>query len=254
MIHRFARFRYRGLAALAVLVAAVTVAMFPHGGAKQVKQIESVEPVRTPPPSTMRPAARPKPTVAPARTVFDVDSKDRVVFLTIDDGAVRDPAMITLLQQAHVRPTLFLTKEYVDADPGFFRTLRDETGGAIENHTATRPNLKGRSLATQRQEIVPVSDAYAREFGKRPTLFRAPYGNSDANTLEAAAAAGAKYDVHWDSEINDGRISFAGSHHFRPGSIVLMHFRRSFHRDLAAFVTQAEHDHLKPALLTDYLT
>jgi peptidoglycan/xylan/chitin deacetylase (PgdA/CDA1 family) len=252
MIHRFARFHYRGLAALTVFVATLAAVIVP-----QSARTAGVAQPRPAEPSTVRPAARPKPPkppkAVPAKTVFSVDTKDRVVFLTIDDGAVRDPSMIALLKQAHIRPTMFLTKDYVDDDAAFFGRLRDETGGAIENHTATHPNLEGRSLAAQRAEIGPVSDFYARKFGKRPTLFRAPYGNVDKNTLKAAAAAGAKYDVHWDCEINDGHIAYAGSHHFWPGSIVLMHFRHSFHRDVAAFVAQARHDHLLPALLTDYL-
>lgn len=251
MIHRLARFRYRGLAALTAFVAALAALLVPQ--AIPSKAAAVAQPVRTPPPPTVHPAARPKPKLTPARTVFDVKTKDRVVFLTIDDGAVRDPSMITLLKQAHVKPTMFLTKQYVEDDAAFFGRMRDETGGAIENHTATHPNLKGKPLAAQRAEIGPVSDFYAKKFGKRPTLFRAPYGNTDKNTLKAAASAGAKYDVHWDCEINDGHIAYAGSHHFWPGSIVLMHFRHSFHRDVAAFLAQARHDHLRPALLTDYL-
>jgi peptidoglycan/xylan/chitin deacetylase (PgdA/CDA1 family) len=253
MIHRFARLRYREPAALTVFVAALAAVIVPQPA---VRTPGVAEP-RPALPSTVRPAARPTPPkppkVIPAKTVFSVDTKDRVVFLTIDDGAVRDPSMIAVLKQAHIRPTMFLTEDYVDDDAAFFGRLRDETGGAIENHTATHPNLKGKPLGAQRAEIVPVSDFYAKKFGKRPTLFRAPYGNTDKNTLKAAAMAGAKYDVHWDCEINDGRIAYAGSHHFWPGSIVLMHFRHSFHRDVAAFVAQARHDHLRPALLTDYL-
>ncbi|TDP94877.1 polysaccharide deacetylase family protein [Labedaea rhizosphaerae] len=253
MIHRSARFRYRGFAASAAFVAALAALVVPQVVPGNTPVAAGSAWVPLPPAPTVRPAARPKPKVVPAKTVFDVETKDRVVFLTIDDGAVRDPSMITVLKQAHIRPTMFLTKQYVDADAVFFGRLRDETGGAIENHTATHPNLKGMPLAAQRAEIGPVSDFYARKFGKRPTLFRAPYGNVDKNTLAAAAAAGAKYDVHWDCEINDGHIAYAGSHHFWPGSIVLMHFRHSFHRDVAAFLAQARHDHLRPALLTDYL-
>lgn len=253
MVHRFARFRHRGLAALTVFTAVVAAVFAPYTG--PAKTAGAAPPVKALPAArpAAKPTTKPKPKARPAKTVYQVDTDDPVVFLTIDDGAVRDPSMVSVLKQGHIRPTLFLTKQYVDADPAFFRELRDRTGGAIENHTATHPNLKGRSRAAQTAQIGPVSDAYAREFGTRPTLFRAPYGNVDKNTLLAAAAAGAKYDVHWDCEIDDGRIAYAGSHHFRPGSIVLMHFRHSFHRDVAAFLAQARHDHLRPALLTDYL-
>ncbi|MCT2583701.1 polysaccharide deacetylase family protein [Actinophytocola gossypii] len=219
------------------------------------------------PPDTAKPAAAterstapPEPRRAPRRTppppatlVYKVDTSDPVVFLTIDDGTVRDPALITELKRNGIPPTLFLTRTYADQDPAYFRRLRDRTGGSIQNHSATHANLLGRALAAQRAEIGPVSDHYAEVFGERPTLFRAPYGNSDATTLRAAADAGAKYVVHWGSEVRDGQLVFAGPHEFRPGSIVLMHFTQNFRADIAAFVVQAKQDGLTPALLSDYL-
>ncbi|MPZ85999.1 MAG: hypothetical protein GEV28_38760 [Actinophytocola sp.] len=77
----------------------------------------------------------------PATVIYKVETHDPVVFLT-DDGAVRDPAMIDVLRDNKFPPTMFLTR--TDADPAFFRRLRDETRGAIENDTATHPNLLGR--------------------------------------------------------------------------------------------------------------
>jgi peptidoglycan/xylan/chitin deacetylase (PgdA/CDA1 family) len=98
-----------------------------------------------------------------------------------------------------------------------------------------------------------VSDHYTAWFGARPTLFRAPYGNSDEATLQTAGEAGTKYVVNWGSEVIDGQIKFSGPHEFRPGSIVLMHFKPSFEADVNAFVAQARANGLTPALLTDYL-
>lgn len=175
------------------------------------------------------------------------------MFLTIDDGVVRYEDMITVLKEQGTPPTMFLTRSYAEQDPAFFRRLRDGTGGSIENHSATHPDLAGRPLAEQRAEIDPVSDYYAATFGERPTLFRAPYGDSDATTLRAAGEAGVKYVVHWGSEISGGAIAFSGPHEFRPGSIVLMHFGPSFRQDVMAFMNQARHDGLTPARLTDYL-
>jgi peptidoglycan/xylan/chitin deacetylase (PgdA/CDA1 family) len=239
---------------LALLVGAAVVIVSGSGSTPPDTPPEApaaaTEPPTAPPEPRRAPRRAPPP---PATLVYKVETSDPVVFLTIDDGAVRDPALITELIRHGIPPTLFLTRTYADQDPGYFRRLRDETGGSIQNHSATHANLLGRTLAAQRAELGPVSDHYAEVFGQRPTLFRAPYGNSDATTLRAAADAGAKYVVHWGSEVRDGHLVFAGPHEFRPGSIVLMHFSQNFRADLAAFVAQAESDGLTPALLSDYL-
>lgn len=235
-------------AAVAALLAGALVLVTGHHPAPVPK---AAPPQKT---TKARPAARPAPVPRPPATlIYKVETTDPVAFLTIDDGAVRDPAMVGILKQYGIRPTMFLTRSYVDVEEDFFRRPRDETGGVIENHTATHPNLIGLPLAAQEAEIDPVSDHYEKIFGTRPTLFRAPFGSGDASTLAAAGRAGAHYDVRWGSEIDSGVVTFAGPHEFRPGSIVLMHFRHTFRQDVEAFMAQARRNGLTPALLTDYL-
>jgi peptidoglycan/xylan/chitin deacetylase (PgdA/CDA1 family) len=245
MLTRLGPFRYLVLAAAAFALLLMAV---PTPGEKRAQLQQPV--IKAEPPA---PAGRPEPDVRPAQFLYKVDTQDRVVFLTIDDGAVRAPDMIDVLRDNGIKATLFLTERYARQDPEFFRRLQRETGAAIENHTATHPNLKGRPLDAQRAEIGPVSDYYTTEFGRRPGLFRAPFGNNDDATLQAAGEAGAKYVVYWGSEVNKGKIRFSGPHEFRPGSIVLMHFRTTFRDDVRAFMDQARENGLTPALLSDYL-
>lgn len=251
MLERLKPFRYVALAALALLIAAIILATAePRSPGRPTSQPRQTSPASL---DSAAPLVRPAPRIGPAKLIYKVETTDPVVFLTIDDGAHRDPAMAGVLKRNGIKATFFLTDRYVQRDPEFFRKLRDDTGSAIENHTATHVNLKGKPLDQQSAEIVPVSDKYAARFGQRPTLFRAPYGNSDDLTLQAAGEAGAKYVVNWGSEIRDGRIRFSGPREFRPGSIVLMHFTENFEADVNAFVTQARANGLTPALLTDYL-
>ncbi|MGW0518755.1 polysaccharide deacetylase family protein [Crossiella sp. NPDC003009] len=249
MLQRLGPFRYVAIAVLALIVVAL---LLNRNTAGTPEPVASDAPPSTPDFSP-DPASRPVPGGEPAKVVYKVDTQDRVVFLTIDDGATRRPDMIDILRRSGVKATFFLTNSYVKQDPGFYKGLRDATGSAIENHTESHPNLKGKSLEDQRAEIGPVSDTYAREFGARPTLFRPPFGNFDDTTLKAAGEAGIKWVVHWGSEISNGKVQFSGPHEFRPGSIVLMHFRTTFEQDVQAFVDQARANNLTPALLTDYL-
>ncbi|MBP2471254.1 peptidoglycan/xylan/chitin deacetylase (PgdA/CDA1 family) [Crossiella equi] len=248
MLTRLGPFRYVAAAVLALLVVAVVLGTRSTPG--------TPEPAQAPDPTanaSPAPAQRPVPSGEPAKVINKVETGDRVVFLTIDDGATRRPDMVDILKRNNVKATFFLTDQYVRQDPAWYKALRDQTGGSIENHTATHPNLKGKSLEEQRAEIGPVSDTYTREFGTRPTLFRPPFGNYDDNTLKAAGEAGAKWVVYWGSEIIDGKVHFSGPKEFRPGSIVLMHFRPTFEKDVQAFLDQARANDLTPALLSDYL-
>ncbi|WP_406296540.1 polysaccharide deacetylase family protein [Embleya sp. NBC_00888] len=185
--------------------------------------------------------------------MYRISTQDKVAFLTIDDGAYKDPEMIRVLREAGIKPTLFLTDQYAKQDPGFLRRMRDETGGAIENHTLDHPNLRGKPYDTQKNQICGTSDAYEREFGKRPTLLRPPYGNHDENTMRAADDCGVTHVVHWSAEIQKGRMQFAVGDKLRPGDIVLMHFRKEFKEDIQSFIDQTRAAGLTPALLEDYL-
>ena len=254
MLARLSPFRYVAVAVFALLLARLLLAtVFPAREESQPKPVDSTQPPPADQPTVPTEAPRPAPRIAPAKLVYKVETPDPVVFLTVDDGSTRDPAMADVLKRNGIRATFFLTDSYVRRDPGFFRRLRDDTGSVIENHTLTHTNLKGKPIDDQAAEIGPVSDHYLADFGQRPTLFRAPFVNSDDATLQAAGEAGIKYVVNWGSEVIDGQIKFNGPHEFRPGSIVLMHFRPTFEADINAFVAQAKANGLTPALLTDYL-
>ncbi|MFE2864823.1 polysaccharide deacetylase family protein [Embleya sp. NPDC059259] len=204
-------------------------------------------------PTTAQIAAKPIPRPLPEKPLYRISTQDKVAFLTIDDGAYKDPEMIRVLREAGIRPTLFLTDQYARQDAEFFRRMRDETGGAIENHTLDHPNLQGKSYDIQKNQICGTSDAYERAFGKRPTLLRPPYGNHDENTMRAAGDCGIERVVHWSAEIRNGEMQFAVGDRLRPGDIVLMHFRKEFKADIRSFVDRTRAAGLTPALLEDYL-
>ncbi|GGM39017.1 chitooligosaccharide deacetylase [Longimycelium tulufanense] len=176
-----------------------------------------------------------------------------VMFVTVDDGIVRDPKMIDLIRDSKVRPALFLTEQYVRQDPKFFRKLR-EVGATIENHTLTHPDLAGMTYGDQRREICETADKYRPLYGERPQLLRPPYGSYDDTTLRVAADCGMKAAVNWTALVEDGQLRFQGiADQLYPGDIVLMHFTENFEQDLKAVLDQAKQDGLTPASLRDFL-
>lgn len=188
-----------------------------------------------------------------APIVRRIETDKRYVFITIDDGEIKDPNALDLIKKSGARPTLFLAKKFVAGHEDYFRAIRDQAGATIADHTVNHPNLRGKPYAFQHKEICDNADSEDREFGHRPWLFRPPYGNYDGNTQKAAADCGMRVIVLWTAAVNDGVVQFQHGDHLNPGDIVLMHFRTTFVEDYTAFVERAKRDNLTPVPLTDFL-
>jgi peptidoglycan/xylan/chitin deacetylase (PgdA/CDA1 family) len=183
-----------------------------------------------------------------------IDTTEPYVFITIDDGAVRDPQALRLIRDSGVRPTLFLNERYVKGHEDYFKQLQDTDHLVIGNHTVNHPDLVKMSYAAQKREICDDSDAFAKVFGQRPPLFRPPFGDYNADTQRAAADCGLKAVVLWTAAVNDGVVQFQVGKKLRPGDIVLMHFRKTFVEDFTAFLNRAKQDGLTPVPLPDFLS
>lgn len=188
-----------------------------------------------------------------APVIRRIDTAKPYVFITIDDGAVRDPQALKLIQESGVRPTLFLNDKYVKGHEDYFKQLQDVDHLVIGNHTVNHPDLVKMPYAAQRKEICDDSDAFAKAFGQRPTLFRPPFGDFNADTQRAAVDCGLKALVMWTAAVNDGVVQFQVGKKLRPGDIVLMHFRKTFVEDFTAFLNRARQDGLTPVPLPDFL-
>jgi len=175
------------------------------------------------------------------------------VFITIDDGAVRHPAALELMRSANVRPSLFLNTKHVQEDPAYFKAFQDEAGAGVHAHTASHPNLQGRPYDFQRREICGNADYLEAQVGKRPKLFRPPFGNYDHATRKAATDCGFTALVMWTAAVNDGVVQFQAGGKLNAGDIVLMHFRRTFVEDFVAFLERCKQDGLIPVPLEDHL-
>ncbi|MFF4348008.1 polysaccharide deacetylase family protein [Streptomyces sp. NPDC001530] len=143
-------------------------------------------------------ARAPKP---PARTtprtagpglppvVDHVPTRDKVVFLTYDDGAERDPRFVDMVRELRLPVSMFLTDSVVGPGYGHFAQLR-AVGAGVQNHTLDHASLRGLPYVGQRAEICGQQDKLKKRFGIRPRLLRPPYGTYDSTTLRAAADCG----------------------------------------------------------------
>lgn len=200
-----------------------------------------------PPPVTLVPLPA-EPGIAPVIT--RVETTDPVVFLTIDDGFTRLPEGLAAFEQLDMPASLFLVNSPIEEDPEYFRAF---PGTLIESHTRTHAHLPGLSQAQQEAEICGNADTIERTYGRRPVLFRPPGGSYNEATRRAAAACGMKAVVIWEENVNWDVIGFRNVQHFRPGDIILMHFRPQIVQELHVIKQRVEDAGLRFALLEDYI-
>lgn len=186
-----------------------------------------------------------------APVISRIATKEKVVFLTIDDGIVTNPNDAQLMQADRVKATFFLVHRFISSDWKYFANLAQETGSDVQNHSYDHYQLPGMSYDYQKWDICTNADVFKQWFGKRPILFRPSGGGYDATTQKAAADCGMKAIILWDATVNNGAVQYQhGS--LQPGDIVLMHFRTTFSEDLNAFTKAAQVAGLQPELLSDW--
>jgi peptidoglycan/xylan/chitin deacetylase (PgdA/CDA1 family) len=188
--------------------------------------------------------------VAPA--ISRIQTSNRVVFFTIDDGIVRDPAAVAYLSQARDPVTLFLIPGYANQNPGYFQAIQ-QIGATVQDHTVHHLDLTKLSYERQVQEICGPLDGFAATFGHRPWLLRPPYGSYNQLTLRAARACGIQAVIVWRGTMNDGVLRLQHPGPLQPGDIILMHFRADLLQNLKNLSFAAATAGLKAAPLEQYL-
>jgi len=200
------------------------------------------------------PAATPVPIfpgpIAPV--IAKVPTPNRVVFFTIDDGFVQDPAVIDFLRAHHLPVTMFVLPGAVNQNPGYFQAIR-ALGASVQDHTVHHPNLERLSYEGQVQEICGSLDGFTMLFAQRPWLFRPPYGAYNQATLRAARACGLQAVITWDGTMNDGVLRLQHPGGLQPGDIILMHFRPDLLQNLKNLSGAAYLSGVQPAPLEQYL-
>lgn len=178
-------------------------------------------------PAAPAPPARKPVTAKPGEVpvISDIPTKEKVVFVTFDDGAEKDPKFVEMMRELKIPFTMFLTDAAISGDKGYFKPLQ-QLGNAIQNHTLTHPNMRTESGSQQQHQICGQQEKLAKEYGKAPRLFRPPYGNWNEATRAAAKACGIQSIVLWRESMQIQNMQYQrGDKKLHPGDIILAHFR-----------------------------
>ncbi|OKJ17215.1 polysaccharide deacetylase family protein [Kitasatospora sp. CB01950] len=180
---------------------------------------------KTPPPPADKPIKLTKSGTVPVFS--EVPTQDKVVFITIDDGAEKDPKFVQMLTDLKVPITMFLTKDIVKNDYAYFKPLQ-ALGNTIQNHTVDHPVMSKIPAAKQKSEICDDQTALTEQYGTAPYLFRPPFGDgANTPTLNTSVQeCGPRAIVLWreSMQIHDMQYQSADKK-LKNGDIILAHFR-----------------------------
>lgn len=183
------------------------------------------EPPKVKPPITTRKGFEVRDDKGLPPVFTTVPTKEKIVFLTMDDGAEKDPELLRMMTELDIPYSAFLSDYVISDDYGYFRKMQ-KRGVVISNHTLNHRYLPGLSAAEQKKEICGQQEKLLKHYGKRPTLFRPPYGNYNRDTLVVAKSCGITAVPLWSSEAFPDHMEWREwDRDLHPGDIVLTHFR-----------------------------
>jgi peptidoglycan/xylan/chitin deacetylase (PgdA/CDA1 family) len=155
-------------------------------------------------------------------------TRGRDIALTFDDGpGPYTPEVLSVLERFHVHATFFAIGKmlrYFSAST--VREIKD--GDVIGDHTETHPEMATLSAHDQHEELFEQIARIELLGGRRPVLFRPPYGSFNATTMRELRSLHLLM-VLWSVDTSDYlqpgvpvivQRALAGAH---PGAIILLH-------------------------------
>lgn len=118
-------------------------------------------------------------------TATELDPSGKYVALTFDDGPhpKGTPAILQTLKEYNVKATFFMMGCQAEKYPDMVKQVADQ-GHELGNHTYSHPNARKRTTADMIEEVNKTNEMIERAAGKKPLLFRPPYGIYTSELLE----------------------------------------------------------------------
>lgn len=161
--------------------------------------------------------------------IYSVERKDKKIAISFD-AAYGDEYTIDILDtldKYDVKTTFFLVKFWVENFPNRVEEIY-KRGHEIGNHSATHPNMSQLSATQVAEELNSTGEEIFKITGKKPVVFRPPYGDYNDNLILEAKKNG-YYTIQWDvdsidwKELGTQSVVDRVTRNVKPGSIVLFH-------------------------------
>ena len=149
------------------------------------------------------------------------------VSLSFDDGPTAKTATLLIaLKKAGLRATFFDVGQRATALPSQYATKQVD-GHVVANHSYDHSDLVAIGLPAATQQLIRTQSILTPLAGSAPTLYRPPYGSTNSELKDAAAALGLT-EIIWTVDTEDwsgvSTSSIVSSVlKVKPGGFVLMH-------------------------------
>lgn len=151
------------------------------------------------------------------------------VALTFDDGPdnYATPKILDILKKYQVSATFFVQGNQSKANPQVLRRIYEE-GHTIGNHSYSHPQFTKLTNVGIEKQVIRAEMEIEKVIGKKPTLFRLPYGSANVRVTRQVKQKG-YFLIQWNIDTNDWRGRSAKSicatvqKSIEPGSIILQH-------------------------------
>ena len=161
--------------------------------------------------------------------IFTVDTDEKVVILTFDDGPnpADTPVLLDLLDTLSVEAAFFLTGKHVSQYPEIVEDIH-RRGHVIGNHGWEHRQLLQLSNEVPFDEVSKTTEAIENVLGFKPELFRSPYmlqGIGLTKVLKdlSLISVGAAVNGNDWEETDPDRIAEDVVGAVRSGSIIVLH-------------------------------
>lgn len=166
------------------------------------------------------------------KTICRADTKEKVVALTFDDGVEENTTkVLDVLKKHNIQATFFLVGSKVEKHPHIVKRIVNE-GHIVANHTYSHSGFFPTSSKKKvEQEITKCADAIQNTVGKRPVLFRPPFGVTNPIIGKVVRALGLK-TIGWSIRSLDTvkgktreEVAQKVLKNLHAGAIILLHDR-----------------------------
>lgn len=130
--------------------------------------------------------------------VYCVETTEKKVAISFDAawGNEYTAGILDILDTYDVKATFFLVNFWAEKYPDDVRMIA-EKGHDIGNHSTSHPDMAGLSKEEITGELETTAETVEKLTGKRPVLFRPPYGSYSDRLIECAEALGYTV-IQWD--------------------------------------------------------
>lgn len=163
------------------------------------------------------------------RSMHKGRTREKLVALTYDDGPDQgvSPQLLQLLSMQNISATFFCIGHKIKAHPTIVKELSD-AGHLIGNHSYSHAAVF--DLYTPKRmtdELIQTNEIIEQTIGRKPRLFRPPYGVTNPMLAKAIKNTGMQ-PVGWslrsfDTMHEASRVLAKITNSVKPGDIILLH-------------------------------